>query len=39
MLECDAFFLKFLEPFKRLKASDAAVAWEDAGMLVYMVTN
>jgi hypothetical protein len=37
VLECDEFFLKFLEPFKRFKASDEAAAWEADGKLEYKV--
>lgn len=37
VVECDEFFLKFLEPFKKLKASDEAAAWEKAGTLQFKV--
>ena len=37
MLETDEFFLKFLEPFKKLKASDEVAAWEKAGALAFEV--
>lgn len=37
VLECDDFFLKFLEPFKRLKASDEAKAWVSEGKLAFEV--
>lgn len=37
MLECDEFFLKFLEPFKQLKASPEAAVWEADGKLKYNV--
>lgn len=37
VLETDEFFLKFLEPFKKLKASDEVAAWEKAGALAFEV--
>ena len=39
VLECDDFFLKFLEPFKRLRASDEAKAWVAGGALAFEVSG
>lgn len=39
VLECDGFFLKFLEPFKRLRASDEAKAWVAGGTLAFEVSG
>lgn len=37
MLECDDFFLKFLDAFKKFKASEQAAAWVADGTLVFEV--
>lgn len=37
VLECDDFFLKFLDAFKKFKASEQAAAWVADKTLVFEV--